>query len=194
MINFDSLPQSNPFTIPDDIYIARITEAIMKKPKDAAKPPYLNLKYELFDANGKKAGTLYDIMAESDSSVVQYKIGRFIRACGIPLTGSMELSDIAKIVMNKEIVVDIKTTSKKGEDPRTQVDLFGREAYYMRSEFDEMYAVAHAGAQPPMDTTEVVGNIPTGIEEEVEFGDTPTQAMMPTPTEAGTANTDTSEY
>lgn len=194
MINFDALPQQNPFAIPDDIYIARITEALMKKPKDASKPPYLNLKYDLFNKDGKKAGTLYDIMAESDSSVVQYKIGRFLRACGIPLTGSMELSDIAKIVMNKDIAVDVKTSAKKGEDARTQVDLFGREGYYRRSEFDEMYAVAHAGEQPPMDTSAVVGEIPTGIEEEVEFGAMPEPTAVPIPTEAGTANTDTSEY
>lgn len=143
-INFDKLPQDNPFALPDPgVYKAKIVEAEMKSPKnDPTKPDYLNLKYTLFDRNNKNCGSIYDILSESDSSVVQYKISRFVRACGIPLTGSMELKDLAKIVKNKEIVVDV-THDKKSDQPRAQVDLFSREGYYMASEFEEIYLLVH---------------------------------------------------
>lgn len=161
-INFDELPQSNPFVIPNDIYKAKIIEAAMKQGKDAAKPPYLNLKYGLFTADGKSAGSIYDIISESDSSVVKYKTGRFLRACGIPLVGSMELSDIAKLVLNKEIVVDIST--KAGEGERPQIDLFAREAYYTIEEFREAWLAAH-----PNETFDVNAGLTDSEETEVSF-------------------------
>ena len=142
-IQFDSLPKSNPFALPTpDVYKAKITEAVMKKGKDENKPPYLNLKLALVNAQGKACGSIYDIMAESDSSVVQYKLGRFLLACGIPLQGSMELSDIYKLVINKEIVVDVNHDTKS-QQPRAQVDLFTREAYYPVGQFEEIYNLAH---------------------------------------------------
>ena len=75
---------------------------------------------------------------ESDNEVVMFKMGRFIRACGIPLQGTMELKDIAKLIQNKTIVVDV-TVDTKSERPRAQVDLFTREAYYTVDEFEEIY-------------------------------------------------------
>ena len=143
-INFDSLPQDNPFGLPaPGVYKAKIVEAEMKAPKnDPTKPDYLNLKLTLFDKNDKNCGNIYDILSESDSSVVQYKISRFVRACGIPLTGSMELKDLAKLVKNKLIAVDV-AHDKKSDTPRAQVDLFSREAYYLASEFNDIYAIVH---------------------------------------------------
>lgn len=155
-IQFDSLPKENPFALPKpDVYKAKIVEATMKKGKDDSKPPYLNLKYQLTNHEGKGCGTLYDIMAESDSSVVQYKLGRFLVACGIPLQGSMELSDIAKLVINKDIVVDVNHDTK-GQQPRAQVDIFTREAYYPVGQFDEIYNLAHMNDEPK----EVTGEEP----------------------------------
>lgn len=144
-INFDTLPQENPFKIPDDIYMAKIVEAAMKQGKDPNKKPYLNLKYDLFGADGRKVGSIYDIIAESDASAVQYKTGRFVRACGIPLVGSMELHDIQKLVLNKSLVVDIQTGPKTERDPnpKPQVALFNREAYYTVDEFREVWLLAH---------------------------------------------------
>lgn len=163
-INFDSLPQENPFGLPKPgVYLAKIVEAQMKQGKDATKPMYLNLKYELINYDGTKAGTLYDIISESDSSVVMYKIGRFVRACGIPLQGSMELKDLAKIVNGKTIVVDV-AIDDKGDRPRAQVDLFTREAYYMKDEFEEIYKLVN-----PDVMNEGFMNIPDGANEEVPF-------------------------
>lgn len=142
-INFDNLPQENPYALPAvGVYKAKIVEAEMKQGKDLSKPEYLNIKYTLFDKNNKNCGSLYDIISESDSSVVQYKISRFVRACGIPLVGAMELKDLAKLVKNKELALDV-SYDKKSDTPRAQVDLFSREAYYLPSEFMEIYNIVH---------------------------------------------------
>lgn len=153
-INFDSLPQDNPYALPAaGLYKAKIVEAEMRAAKTknedgSAKPDYLNLKLMLFDKNGKSHGAIYDILSESDKNAVKYKLGRFIRACGIPLAGSMELKDLAKLVRNKDIVVDVMI-DKKSDTPRAQVSLFGNECYYLPSEFDEVYNALYG--QPAAD-------------------------------------------
>ena len=155
MINFDNLPQDNPFALPDvDLYMAKIAEA--KMTKSEGKPDYLNLKLQLTDHKGKSAGVVYDIISESDKSVVQYKTARFVRACGLPLVGAMELSDIAKLVQNKDIAVSInhsKETKYKGKTypPKAQVDIFSGEAYYLPTEFEEIYTLVHPSDTPAPD-------------------------------------------
>ena len=169
-IQFDALPKENPFALPNpDIYKAKIVEASMKKGKDESKPPYLNLKYQLTNKDGKNCGSVYDIMAESDSSVVQYKLGRFLTACNIPLVGAMELADIAKLVLNKEIVVDI-CHDTRSQQPRAQVDVFTREAYYPIGQFAEIYAIAHAGEDSAVDASTFINppEVADGVEE-VEY-------------------------
>lgn len=176
-IQFDKLPKESPFALPKpDVYKAKIVEAEMRKaksknPDGSEKPPYLNLKYQLTNKAGKNCGAIYDIMAESDSSVVMYKIGRFVAACGIPLVGAMELSDIAKLVINKEIAIDVNIDDK-GQQPRAQVDLFTREAYYPIGQFDEIYALAHAEdaeTAAPADTSFINAPETTGTAESVEY-------------------------
>lgn len=157
MINFDTLPQDNPFALPDiGVYRGKIVEAEMKAGKDLAKPPYLNLKIDLYNKDHKKVCSIYDILAESDSNVIMYKISRLVRACGIPLVGAMELKDLAKVILNKDIALDIMHTKpKKGEEngftPRAQVDIFSRQAYYLPEEFDEEYAGLHESEAPETD-------------------------------------------
>lgn len=171
-IVFDSLPKENPFSLPTPgVYKAKIAEASMKKSKtDSTKPPYLNMKLELFDNTGKKAGVIFDMLSESDSSVVQYKIGRFLTACGIPLVGQMELSDIAKIVVNKEIAVDI-TIDHKANPERAVVDLFSRQAYYPMSEYAAEYAATHM--EPPSENDfAALAEVPADAPEEQPFDGT----------------------
>lgn len=167
-INFDNLPQDNPYALPTPgVYIAKILEADMRAPKnDPTKPDYLSLKLNLFDKANKNCGSIYDILSESDSSVVQYKISRFVRACGIPLTGNMELKDLAKLVKNKTIAVDI-TLDKKSDTPRAQVDLFTREGYYLASEFEEIYFLVHPEEAEQAEFAAL--NTPSGNDEERPF-------------------------
>lgn len=150
MIQFDQLPTTNPGGgIPTPgIYRATIDKAEMKAPKDANKKEYLSITLKLKNKDGSAAGTVFDILTESDAPAILYKIGRFLRACGIPLQGAMELKDIAKLVLGKEVAVDIKIgKDNKGAD-RAEVDLFTREAYYMPGEFDEVYSTLHPDEAP----------------------------------------------
>lgn len=170
-IQFDSLPTTNEYHVEADVYLARIEEAEMRKPKDPTKPPYLNLKYRLTKHNGKSAGVMFDGQYDSNKQIIKYKLARFLQACGIPLKGSMELSDIATLVLNKEIVVDTKV-DESGNSPRLQVDPFGREAYYPKEQFDEIWKLAHPdddefvkvpeGEEPFM-------HVPEGTDTEEEF-------------------------
>lgn len=144
-IQFDALPTTNEYHVEADVYLARIEEAEVRKSKTEGKPPYLNLKYRLTKHNGKSAGVMYDGQYDSDKQIVKYKLARFLQACGIPLVGSMEFSDIANLVLNKEIVVDTKV-DESGSSPRLQVDPFGREAYYPKEQFDEIWRLAHPDA------------------------------------------------
>jgi hypothetical protein len=162
-INFAELPKDNPFSIPaPGLYIAKITKAVSQQPKDTSKPEYLALTYALTDENGKPAGNLFDNFFESDSDVPKYKLGRFLTAAGIPLTGVMEFKDLAKILPNRTLVVDVKNVPDdyKGNGAmKAEVDLFAREAYYPVSEFASL-----VGKEPeptpdePTQSAEPTGN------------------------------------
>lgn len=177
-IQFDKLPTQNQYHVEADVYLARIEEAEMRKPKPSAdgkqKPPYLSLKYRLTRHNGKSAGVMFDGQYDSDKQIVQYKLARFLTACGIPLKGAMELSDIANLVLNKEIVVDTKV-DESGSQPRLQVDPFGREAYYPKEQFDEIWSLAHPDADEFVKAPEDDGEeppfmqVPEGTDTEEEF-------------------------
>lgn len=162
-INFDTLPQENPNgLVKPGLYLAEIMEADMKQGQDLTKPKYLNLKYSITNHDGVNCGQLFDIIAESDSPAIMYKLSRFVQACGIPLQGSMELSDLAKLVKGKKIAVDVEhSRPKKGEEegfkPRAQVSLFGGgEVYYKANEYEEVWARMNpeaAAAQPDFEPT-----------------------------------------
>ena len=138
-INFDTLPKENPFGLPDPgLYIAEIKEATTKACKDATKPDYLNMRYSITTPEGKSGGSMYDIISESDSQVVLYKIARFCRACGMPLQGSIELSDLAKVVTGKKILVDVKIDDSVPKYTKAVVDVFNREAYWKLDELEDV--------------------------------------------------------
>jgi hypothetical protein len=142
MINFDALPTTNEYSLEADVYLAHIEKAEMRTPKTPGKPDYLSLQYRLTRHNGKKAGVMFDAQYDSDKQLMQYKLGRFLKACKIPLKGQMELKDIATLVLNKDIVVDA-VIDESGNQPRLQADLFGREVYYPTEQFDEIWSLAH---------------------------------------------------
>ena len=149
-INFNALPQDKPAgaTIPKGQYKAVIEKAEMKASKTEGKPPYLNLLYALSDIQtGAPVGKLYDIMSESDSEYVMYKIGRFMRALDINLGMSFELKDLAKVVANKTLVLDV-TVDEKSEPKRNQVDIFSGGVFYSLAE------ILNPAAAPQTDSFE----------------------------------------
>ena len=177
-INFDTLPQENPFALPEPgLYKATIDDAEMRPNKNnATKPPYLNLKYKLTDMQGKGKGTMFDIISESDSPVVGYKIARFCRACGIPLQGQIELSDLAKIVKGKEILVDVKIDDADPRYVKAVVDIFSHEAYYQVAELESLKPVFFA-EQQEVSANDDFMQVPEGNDEGVPFNEpTPSNA------------------
>lgn len=176
MINFDTLPQENPFALPPaDTYKAKITSTELRK--NSSGNPYLSIKLALTGKDGKGYGSVFDSVSESDSSVIQYKIGRLLTACGIPLKGAMELADIGRLILNKEVVVDIviaKGAPKDKNNPdgerwadKAQPDAFGG-CYYPIEEFERIWDLAHMNDNfVPSQTTgnEDFMNVPEGSEE-----------------------------
>jgi hypothetical protein len=141
MINFDSLPNDKPYSVPKKgTYYATIQKAELKMPQDPnKKKPYLNLTLQLKTADGKSAGKIWDIISESDHDLIRYKLQRLITALEIPITGTFELKDLTKIIVNKSLIVDVTVEEKDGRPPKGVVDIFTNEIYYPLSKASEIF-------------------------------------------------------
>ena len=133
-ISFQPTEAKSPNQLPEPgYYYGKIVEASMKQPKDVTKNEYLNVCYELYDANKNKCGRIYDIIAESDKPFMQYKLQRFGQA--LDLVGkSLELKDLAKIIVNKVIIFSIKTEKNERYGDRSVIDISDEGIYYAKSE------------------------------------------------------------
>ena len=128
-ISFDSLPnapQAN--VIPAGAYIATIEKATMKQPKDDKKPPYLNLQLDIKDAAGKSYGKLFDIITESESEYMRYKLRCFIQAIDVNLGKVFELRDLTKVCVGKKCEVTV-VVDDKNNPPRSQINMFAADMY-----------------------------------------------------------------
>lgn len=136
MINFNSLPQDKPVSLPENgSYYATIDSAEMKQGKDPTKPPYLNISLSLKDKYGKSCGKIFDILSESDKELVQYKLARFLIALNLAKLGSFELADLVKVIKNKQLIVDVKQEeAKDGYPAKAVVDVFSGSIYYPLSD------------------------------------------------------------
>lgn len=178
-INFDSLPTEKPFALPPEgFYKAKIIKAEMRAAKNEALPPELNMTYALTNAAGKKCGNMFDTLRESDKPAQLYKISRFVKALGLELSGSIELKDLAKLVVNKELVVDLEhnkyTSSKTGKEmANAQVALFREECYYPIEDFEKLIALEPTVA--PTDDEPTPFSIDDLVEDDVS-DDEPTES------------------
>ena len=167
-INFDTLPGNNPMgqLIPEGTYYATIEKAEMKAPKnDTSKPDYLNLQYAITDADGKSYGKLFDMLTESDSDVMRYKLKRFITALEIPITGTFNLKDLTKIIVGKRFIVDITIQSDKNGQyaDKSVVDVFKNEIFYPLSEATAIFGTVtpdaserHRQSEPEIEASDAV--------------------------------------
>lgn len=141
-INFDALPTNNPNAgIEDGIYRGKIIEAVMRTPKDATKAPYLNVTVQLYNAKGGKCGRLYDRFFDSEHALMMFKLGQFIRALGLDLTGAvLELKDLAKLIVNKELCIDVVNKENDRTPGRKfpEANVFGNEIYWHISKYAEL--------------------------------------------------------
>lgn len=143
-INFNALPKERPDSLPAaGTYIATISSAEMKQPKDVTKNPYLNICLSLTDKDGKSCGKIYDVISESDKDLIQYKLSRFIIALGLEKLGLFELVDLIKVIKNKQLIVDVKQEeAKDGFPAKAVVDLFNGSVYYPMSSATEIFGQA----------------------------------------------------
>ena len=145
-IKFDALPSEKPFSVvqPGNYY-AVIESAEMKQGKDTSKPPYLNLKLKLKDKDGKNAGIIFDSLYESEHSLMQYKLKRFLAALGLTFAGTFELKDVQKVCAGKEVIVNTTIEKQEGKQDRAIVDLFSNEVYYNISAANEVFGEGATG-------------------------------------------------
>lgn len=147
-INFDNLPSDKPYGAAEPgCYIGLIEKAEMKQPKDASKPQYLNLQIALTNKDGKSCGKVFDIITESEHSLARYKLGRFVQALELDLSGEMELKDLTKIVVNKKMILDITNKADAKNIDRAVVDALKDEIYYPMSKANEKLGIAVEGAE-----------------------------------------------
>lgn len=146
MINFDSIPKEKPagFKVPEPgfhkVTIAKVTEEVSKAGND-----YLQLQLKTEDG-----AIVFDNIVDSTAPALQWKLGRLVTACKLPLSGELTLSDLGKVILNKEIVADIKVIEddyKKDGSMKAEVDIFTNDIFYPIEEYADL-----VGAEPSSET------------------------------------------
>lgn len=146
-INFDKIPTDKPtgFELPAEGYHkATITKAEITTSAKGNEYMQVTLKLD-------SGQLVWDNIMDTNAPAIQYKLGRFIQACGIPLVGELSFQDLASLVVDKEVVVDIKVkmdeyTDKQGnkvEKEKAEVDMFENDIYYPISAYASL-----VGEQP----------------------------------------------
>lgn len=134
-INFNSLPTEKPAqgtVIPTGQYIGTIKKAEMKQPKDEKRPPYLNLEIDIVDeASATEMGKLWAVLSESEHPLPRYQLSRFIQALNLPITGEFELKDLTKMVVGKQLKLDVTPEDRNdGKEPQKSVVDVSAEIFY----------------------------------------------------------------
>jgi hypothetical protein len=146
-INIDALPDANlnpNQTIKPGFYKFEIVKAEMSQPKDTSKKPNMVMQFALTDAEGKKAGMLFERMYDSEADAFRYKYARFFRATEITgLSGTVDLKDLVKIVPGRKGVCEIiHEQDSRFPDDKTKVQakvpLFGSECFWKLDQFEEL--------------------------------------------------------
>ena len=130
-ISFDSLPQDKPVgaLLPKGCYQARIIEATIRTPQNGGDD-YLALTYALKTIEGEDKGKLWDNFFDVDKPIPRYKLQRLLTALGLTSLTTFELKDLTKVVIGKDMLVDITTDEKATPQPRNTVDVFSGEIFY----------------------------------------------------------------
>ena len=168
-MNFDSLPNEKPagFVVPEGTYKGIIGDAQMRQPKDTSKPMYLNFKIDLFNyKTGEKVGSIFDGLYESEANLLLYKLKRFMLATDIKLT-QFELSDLAKLINGKQILVDVKTEKQEGRQERSVVDVTKNQIYYPLSEAGSVFGDDAEASNDTINATDSIDNVSMDSVDEV---------------------------
>lgn len=123
-INFDSLPKEQPSALmADGKYLFKIKKVELKP--SSSGNSYLSLMLS------SSHGNVFDNISESDKPLARFKLGQFLRALGIQLSGTFELKDLVKILPNKELVAAITTQdASNGYRAKNVVNAFDEQIFY----------------------------------------------------------------
>ena len=182
-INFDKIPESIGFSIPEPgLYRMHVDSTAMKVAYVATDPLELNITATLYDEHGKNCGKFFDKFRDNPNETAAkrnaqvYKIGRFIKATGLQVTGVATLKDISKIIVGAEVIVDINHYAPENTGKvYAQANLFGGGCYYPVSEYAKLLG----------EITAAKDNLATALEE------TPKNPTTPMETTTGTLATET---
>jgi len=148
-IHLDNIPKDKPadmngFPLPaPGFHIGTIVKATMKPSKTPGAEDYIAIEIKLADGS-----IVYDNIYNTEKAAVQYKLGRLITACKLPLVGSIEMPDLARVIVNKQIVADIcvKPNTYNGvTKDKAEVDMFSNMIFYPV----EMYSELTGGPATP---------------------------------------------
>ena len=134
---------------PEGFNLLKIDKCVVKQ---GAAGPYFNVLFK------NTQGSFFEIISTSEEPNSAFKLARFLRALNVPLQGTIELEDIAKIAIGKEIVVDViyKIDNYKGEErEKAQSNMFENEIFYKADEFNML-----TGTQEQADTSGTVSEAP----------------------------------
>lgn len=103
-LNFDSLPTDKPASN-SNVTPGRHAGVIFKSEFRTSKTSgqeYLNVSIKLDDG-----GFVNENYFDSDKPFLMYKLSRLLKACKVSLAGEGTLKDVAKVIANKRVVVDV---------------------------------------------------------------------------------------
>ena len=92
------------------------------------------MMFEVHDPISKeKVGDVFINLFESTAPLVLYQISRFIKALNLPITGDFELKDLSKMVVGKELEVDLMPEEPQpGKTPQRTVLDISAECFYAK--------------------------------------------------------------
>lgn len=124
MINFDALNNAekpaNSLLI-EGWHKMEIKKAEMKTSKNG--DPYLNVGMQQVTDGDKGGAFVFDIFKEASEGFMLFKLKQFLTAFGIQPEGDFELSDLTKILVGKQAMVELKIDSNKQYGDRSVVDI-----------------------------------------------------------------------
>ena len=148
-INFDELPQDKPQgfeVLPEGTYPAIIKEASMETGK-TSDTKYMKVQLKIATADGKTV-VVFDNFFDSDKPLPRYKLGQFLRALKLNLTGNFELTDLTKVIVGKSCMVALKVEQNEGYAARNVVNAFDDEIYSPVSALDAVLPETDSGEVP----------------------------------------------
>lgn len=141
------------------VYKAKIVKAEPKTSKVGNE--YLSIRLDLMNCNGNKCGVMFEMLMDNGKAFCQYKLRKFLEAVKIPCEGEMELSDLAVLVTDKEVVVWAQEEEYNGQT-NLRVNMRDADGFYPIEQYAEI-----------KDTWNKVNGGSDGYEENNDFMNVP---------------------